>query len=80
MAAEAFVAVKARMPTAPATALTRYFFMVFFSFFCRAARTFRAPICFSRLPISHTAAIIFVCVWIASIALVGWLAYRYFWR
>ena len=31
-------------------------------------------------PISHTAAIIIVCVCIASIALVGWLAYRYFWR
>jgi len=31
-------------------------------------------------PISHTAAIIIVCVWFASIALVGWLAYRYFWR
>lgn len=31
-------------------------------------------------PISRTAAIIVVCVWIASIVLVGWLAYRYFWR
>ena len=31
-------------------------------------------------PISRTAAVIIVCVWIASIALVGWLAYRYFWR
>ena len=31
-------------------------------------------------PISRTAALIIVCVWIASIALVGWLAYRYFRR
>jgi len=31
-------------------------------------------------PISRTAAIIIVCVWFASIALVGWLAYRHFWR
>ena len=29
-------------------------------------------------PISRTAALVIVCVWIASIALVGWLGYRYF--
>jgi len=31
-------------------------------------------------PISHTAAVIIVCIWFALIALLGWLAYRYFWR
>src|SRR6476646_11252516 len=31
-------------------------------------------------PISRAAALIIVCIWIASIGLVGWLAYRYFWR
>ena len=31
-------------------------------------------------PISRTAALIIICVWLASIALVGWLAYRHFWR
>jgi hypothetical protein len=31
-------------------------------------------------PVSRTAAMIIVCIWIGSIALVGWLGYRYFWR
>jgi uncharacterized membrane protein YkvA (DUF1232 family) len=31
-------------------------------------------------PISRTAAVIIVCVWIASIGLAGWFTYRYFWR
>jgi uncharacterized membrane protein YkvA (DUF1232 family) len=31
-------------------------------------------------PVSRTAAIIIVCIWIALITLVGWLAYRYFLR
>lgn len=29
-------------------------------------------------PISQTAAIVIACIWAASIALCGWLAYRYF--
>src|SRR5689334_16900428 len=30
-------------------------------------------------PVSRTAAIVVVCIWIGSITLVGWLAYRYLW-
>lgn len=29
-------------------------------------------------PVSRSAALVIVCVWIASVALVGWFAYRYF--
>jgi len=29
-------------------------------------------------PVSRTAAIVIACIWAASIALCGWLAYRYF--
>ena len=31
-------------------------------------------------PVSRTAAAIIVCIWIASVGLAGWLAYRYFAR
>lgn len=30
-------------------------------------------------PVSRTAAIVIACIWVASIALCAWLAYRYFW-
>jgi uncharacterized membrane protein YkvA (DUF1232 family) len=29
-------------------------------------------------PVSRAAAVVIVCIWAASIALMGWLAYRYF--
>ncbi len=29
-------------------------------------------------PVSRTAAVVIACIWIASVALVAWLAYRYF--
>jgi uncharacterized membrane protein YkvA (DUF1232 family) len=29
-------------------------------------------------PVSRSAAVVILCVWTASLALVGWLAYRYF--
>jgi uncharacterized membrane protein YkvA (DUF1232 family) len=38
----------------------------------RAAATLTA-----ERPLSRTAAVVIVCVWAASIALTGWLAYRY---
>lgn len=38
----------------------------------RAAATWTA-----ERPLSRTAAVVIVCVWAASIALTGWLAYRY---
>jgi uncharacterized membrane protein YkvA (DUF1232 family) len=30
-------------------------------------------------PLGRTAAVVIVCIWAASAALAGWLAYRYFW-
>jgi uncharacterized membrane protein YkvA (DUF1232 family) len=39
----------------------------------RAATTLAA-----ERPMSRTAAIVIVCIWLASIALTAWLAYRYF--
>ena len=41
------------------------------------SRTAAAAI--SERPVSRTAAAVVVCLWVASIALTAWLAYRYFW-